>query len=128
MYNYFNSFQNAPYQTLTARQEIIRVCGENGARAYQMAPNSSVLLLDENNPVIYLKQSDGAGYSTLTSYKISPCEPEKQINTNDLEKRISRLEELIYESDIINAKQTDPKQRNESTESDQKRAERKQSR
>ena len=32
------------------RSEIVKVNGENGARAYQLAPNSSALLLDESAP------------------------------------------------------------------------------
>ena len=54
------------------RQEIIRVNGENGARAYQMAPNSSALLLDESAPLVWLVQTDGAGYKTEAPYTITP--------------------------------------------------------
>lgn len=53
MYNYM------PYPTNTYtgmnsynKQEVIRVNGRNGANAYQMAPNSSILLLDETAPVV----------------------------------------------------------------------------
>ena len=37
---------------MNQRQEIVRVNGKNGADAYQMAPNSSILLLDETAPII----------------------------------------------------------------------------
>ena len=47
------------------RMEIVRVNGENGARAYQMPPNSNVLLLDESAPLVWLVQTDGAGYKTV---------------------------------------------------------------
>lgn len=43
------------------RYEIIKVKGQNGAEAFQMAPNSQVLLLDENDPLIWFVQTDGAG-------------------------------------------------------------------
>lgn len=33
------------------KYEVIRVNGENGARALQMMPNSSVLLLDDTAPI-----------------------------------------------------------------------------
>ncbi len=39
-------------QTYPQRQEVVRVNGRNGANAYQMAPNSSILLLDETAPII----------------------------------------------------------------------------
>lgn len=80
----------------TQQQTIIRVNGENGAKAFQMAgPNSSVLLLDETEPVIWVKITDGAGYPTLTKYRIEECKPEKSPEIKTLEERISRLEELI---------------------------------
>ena len=41
---YGNSF-NSPMQP-QIRSEIVKVNGENGARAYQLATNSSALLLD----------------------------------------------------------------------------------
>ena len=47
---YGNSF-NSPMQP-QIRSEIVKVNGENGARAYQLAPNSSTLLLDELMDVI----------------------------------------------------------------------------
>lgn len=39
-------------QAYLQRQEVVRVNGRNGANAYQMAPNSSILLLDETAPII----------------------------------------------------------------------------
>ena len=56
-YNWGKSAQNGRY---APQRQIIRVNGENGARAYNMAPNSSVLLLDENMPIVWLAQTDGA--------------------------------------------------------------------
>lgn len=90
----------APYQP--QRQEIIKVNGENGARAYNLnSPNSSVLMLDETQPLVWLKTTDGAGYPTLTAYTIEPYKPEQEVNS-DLEKRIKRLEDIINESYTCN--------------------------
>lgn len=76
-------------------QSIIRVNGENGARAFQMAPNSSVLLLDESAPIVWLSQTDGAGYKTVTPYKIEPYKQEVAPDLRSLAERITRLEEYI---------------------------------
>ena len=76
---YGNSF-NSPMQP-QVRSEIVKVNGENGARAYQLAPNSSALLLDESAPIVWLVQSDGAGYKTITPYSITPYQAEPTINT-----------------------------------------------
>lgn len=85
-----------PYQP--QKQEIIKVNGRDGANAYNLsAPNSSVIMLDETQPLVWLKITDGAGYPTLTAYKIEPYKPEQEANS-DLEKRIKRLEDIINES------------------------------
>ena len=52
--------------------QITRVNGRNGVEAFRMTPNASVLLMDENDPIVWLKVSDCAGYCTLTPYSISP--------------------------------------------------------
>lgn len=96
--NYGNPYWNMGYQQLQ-RQEVVRVNGKNGAEAYQMAPNSSVLLLDETAPIVWLKTTDGASYPTISGYSITPIE----LNTAntvekdyaDLESRIAKLEEII---------------------------------
>lgn len=81
------------------QQQICRVNGENGARAYQMAPNSSALLLDENAPIVWLAQTDGAGYKTVAAYEIKPYEPKPAPDLDDIVTRLTRLEEKINESD-----------------------------
>mgnify|MGYP003296012217 CR=1 FL=1 len=115
--NYLNSYNNNPYNPVgnvaginspyqPQRQEIIKVNGREGANAFGLAPNSAVLLLDINQPIIYLKQTDGGGYANVTAYTITPFEQEQKISfdTTDLEKRIKRLEEL-YESYTLSVEQ-----------------------
>ena len=82
------------------KQQVVRVNGKNGAQAYQLMPNSSILLLDETAPIVWLKITDGAGYPTITPYDISPHKDELQIpefDTKSLEERISKLEEIVSE-------------------------------
>lgn len=127
-YNPYSTLNPAPagnqYQP-AIRQEIVRVNGEGGAKAYNLSPNSSVLMLDETNPIVWVKVTDGAGFPTLTAYSITPYTPAEAPNTNDLEKRISRLEGIVNESYSCNVEQL--KQRKPSGEnfSDQKHNERK---
>lgn len=102
--NYTGSFPN-PYQNFGSmpsgyqqqRLEVIRVNGENGARAFSLPPNSSILLLDETAPLVWLAQTDGAGYKTVTPYSISPYQAEPTPNYNSLEERIKRLEDKFNE-------------------------------
>lgn len=115
MFNYnplnpYNAFSNnSPYNPASAglgygqpikQESITEVYGVQGAQAYQMAPNSSTIMLDANNPVAYIKRTDGAGCPSIMAYKLVPCQED---NTSDLEKRVKRLEELINESYTFNA-------------------------
>lgn len=84
-----------PQPMQTTRQEVVKVNGENGARAYQMPPNSSALLLDESGLLVWLAVSDGAGYKTVTAYDITPHQAMPVPDYSSLETRITRLEEMI---------------------------------
>ena len=102
-----------PYQPYMANnQQVIKVNGVNGANAYQLMPNSSALLLDESAPRLFLKQSDGAGYSTISSYRLEPYVEEKQPDLTDLSERITKLEEIVNAKS--NTSSTKRKQSNES--------------
>lgn len=100
-----------PYQNnfnadrFAQKEEVIKVNGENGARAYNMAANSSALLLDTSNPLVWLVQTDGAGYKTVSPYSIAPYQPSPEPDLRTLEERIQKIEEVLtYESN--NAKPT----------------------
>ena len=85
-----------PY--LNPSMQIVQVSGENGARAYQMPPNSSTLLLDNTDSIVWLVQTDGAGYKTVTPYTITPYIPEPPVDIKSLEDRIAALEVTIKEA------------------------------
>jgi len=123
MYNPYNPYTFTPmpaYQVMPSngsmpyapsiqpamqKMEVVRVSGEKGASAYQMPPNSSALLLDEAEPIVWLKVTDGAGYPTITPYKITPYVEEKPEDTlAAMDKRIKRLEDMLSEPDTATAK------------------------
>ena len=83
--------RNAP------RCEVIQVNGENGARSFVMAPNSSALLMDTTAPIIWLCQSDGAGYHTQTPFRIEQFKPDPPVDVHALQDRIARLEAKLNE-------------------------------
>jgi hypothetical protein len=82
-------------QTQPQTQEVVKVSGKNGVDALQMPPNSSGLFLDITAPIVWLVQTDGAGYKTSTAYDITPHESEETTQYKTLEERISKLEETI---------------------------------
>lgn len=83
------------YWNQPPQYDIVKVNGENGANAFQMGPNSRILLLDENNPIVWLVQTDGAGYKTVEPYDILPHKKAPSIDLKTLEERIAILEEKI---------------------------------
>lgn len=85
-------------------QEVIKVNGENGAKTYQMPPNSSVLLLDTTEPIVWLKTTDSSCFPTITGYRIEPIEAPPKDRFEQLENRIAELERrLTNESNIADA-------------------------
>lgn len=84
---------------IQCQQNVIRVNGKNEAESYRMMPNSSVLLLDETQPFVYLKTSDGAGYGTVKTFKIIPVDEQTKEAVNDrfasFEARLTALEASI---------------------------------
>lgn len=95
---YMNPYGFAqPYQNPIAQpqQQVTKVNGENGAKAYQIGANSSALLLDESGLMIWLVTSDGAGYKTVTAYDIKPHQETPKPDYGSLENRIQRLEEIV---------------------------------
>ena len=87
--------QNSQPMYQQPRQEVVKVSGENGARAYPMGANSSALLLDESGKLIWAVTTDGAGYKTVMPYDITPHKSTEISDYNTLEQRITRLEGMI---------------------------------
>ena len=88
-------YNNPYYQQIPRKTEIIHVNGSNGAQAFQMMPNSQALLLDDTAPLVWLAQTDGAGYKTVTPYTIAPYQPEPEVTLRELDERLKRIEEAI---------------------------------
>lgn len=93
-----NNLYYPSYQTC----KVPEVNGMNGANAYQIGANSSVLLLDTNLPIVYLKQTDGGGYATVTAFDLVAHKDAETKNIEDIKSRLDRLEEFINEQ-VTNA-------------------------
>lgn len=102
MYNFGNpyGYQQTQMPQMQPRQEVVRVNGENGARAFMLPPSSNALLLDETSPVVFFVQTDGGGYKTITPYRLEPVKAEAPADAvKALEQRIKRIEDMMNESD-----------------------------
>jgi hypothetical protein len=78
MYQPYNQFSgmypqqmNNPYINQPAVQStnLTRVTGIDGAKAYQMPANSTVALFDNNEDLMYIKTTDGAGFPTIRCFE-----------------------------------------------------------
>lgn len=81
---------------------IIWVQGETGAKAYPIAPNTTVQLWDSEAQVIYLKSADASGMPTMKiiDYTVRDAQPEKKaidlsgyVTREELEARLSEIKE-----------------------------------
>lgn len=92
----YNPYQPQPYTTPYVGT-ITHVKGAEGCNAFKMGANSSVLLLDEDNPIVWFVQTDGAGYKKdVTPYSMVPYVPEPPIDVKKLDERLSKLEAALY--------------------------------
>lgn len=87
----------------TPNNGIVWVQGIEGAKAYQMSPNSNIQLMDsENNGIFYIKVTDNIGMANLRVFhytEITQQEMQKQEPTMDLSEYVkkSELQELLLE-------------------------------
>lgn len=92
--NFYGGYQR-PYQPQMP-QTLTRVTGIDGAKAYQMPPNSVAALFDGNEDVFYVKSTDGAGFPTIKAFSFAPLETTTPA-ANDFVTRqeFEQLKELI---------------------------------
>ena len=71
--------------------QIASVKGRRGAENFPMAPNSSVLLLDEDDPIIWFTTADSGGTITAEPFDYTEHIEKKVVSTEDLCDMISSL-------------------------------------
>ena len=70
------------FQQQEQPQNLIRVNGLEGAKAYQMSANSTVALFDANNDLMYVKSTDGAGFPSIRTFTFSELQEEPKSEQN----------------------------------------------
>lgn len=114
--NYYQSFQ---LQTSNFNQQtnITFVNGIEGAKAFQMSPNSSALLMDSDNSKFYVKSTDSLGVAKISSYSFtedeSLCGSNQtlqytadivQLSKEEYDSLMSRVAELEVKTNELSAK------------------------
>ena len=90
-----------------SRDGLIRVTGIEGAKAYQMPPNSRVALFDDTDDVVIIKVTDGAGFPSYRRARLGwiDDQPAQQAATQAQE-YVTRAEFDELKEMIINGKQS----------------------
>lgn len=125
MSNYQNPFFN-PYgfmqpqiaQQVQPQMQIVKVSGENGAKAFSMGANSSALLLDESGLMVWLCTTDGGGYKTVSAYDITPHQNAPAPDYGSLENRIQNVEKRLEELTNVNARNTSANRKGKSDDTE----------
>lgn len=102
-----NQYQNQ-YQNQTTTQQpnsYVFVNGIEGAKAYQVNPNQTMMLLDSEEPIVYKKTSDQFGKSSIQFFRlVSTTEEElRQGKIMPSEDTTALKKEVANLSDKINA-------------------------
>ena len=84
---------NTGYNQIQQNQNnnIIFVQGEVGAKSFQLQPNQSVMLLDNDDSKFYIKTTDSTGMSTLKSYRFEEI---KEASGGSIENKYVTKEEF----------------------------------
>ena len=107
--NEFNPYITNPYMprldyTPQLKQsppqvKIFNVNGRAGAEAFNLAPDSSIFLLDSKDPVIWLVTTDSAATKTITRIKAvieeEPAQQQTVAPNGELEQVNEKLEDVI---------------------------------
>ena len=117
-----NYYQNFQPQTSNFNQQtnITFVNGIEGAKAFQMSPNSSALLMDSDNSKFYVKSTDSLGVAKISSYSFTEDEnlygsnqPSQdttnivQLSKEEYDSLVSKVAELEAKTDELSAKISD---------------------
>lgn len=81
-------------------QSLIRVNGIEGAKAYQMPANSTVALFDNNEDILYIKNTDGAGFPIIRIFKFD--EVTEITKSEEKKDYISRKEFEEFKKELMN--------------------------
>lgn len=96
-YGFMQQGQMPQAQPQIPQTQVVRVNGENGAKAFSIGANSSALLLDESGTMVWLVTSDGAGYKTVSAYDIVPHQNAPAPDYGNIENRLQTVEKKIEE-------------------------------
>lgn len=95
-----NQYHQAP------AQQLIAVNGLDSANAYPVMPNSRIALFDNNEDVVYIKQTDSQGFSNIKAFRLVEFNPSANMNqmmpNSDY---VTKQEFDQFKQEVLNAQQ-----------------------
>lgn len=114
--NYYQNFQPQP-NNFNQQPNITFINGIEGAKVFQMSPNSSALLLDSTNFKFYVKITDSLGVAKIFSYSFTEDKNLygsnqtsqdtaniDQLNKEEYDSLVSKVSELEVKTDELSSK------------------------
>lgn len=105
--NLYGQRQQPTQTNVLPQQQVIQVDGRASIDTLQMSPNSSILIMDKSQPIVWLCVSDGLGKVTASAYDITPHQDIPPVDVNALEQRISALETMLTALTEVNSDEPD---------------------
>ena len=101
--NLYGQRQQPTQTNVLPPQQVIQVDGRASIDTLQMSPNSSILIMDKSQPIVWYCVSDGLGKVTASAYDITPHQDIPPVDVNDREQRISALETILTALTEVNS-------------------------
>ena len=103
----YQAFQNPYAMNMTPQTPttLTRVTGIDGAKAYQMTPNSTVALFDNNEDIMYIKTTDGAGFPTIRTFAFNEVVANNHTAPENVD-YVTRDEFNKLKEELLNGKQS----------------------
>lgn len=120
--NQYQQAVNIPQMPQTpVNQGLLWVQGEGGAKSYLVAPNSTVLLMDSDDAVFYLKSADSAGLPTLRTFSYVEIESNqnKQKSKEVQKEFVDREEFELFKNEILEKIKTPSTKTKKTTNTDE---------
>ena len=96
--NLGNMMNNQPQQTQMT--QCYWVNGSEGAKAFQMIPNQTAMLMDSENPIMYMKQTNSMGQGTIKYYKLIEITEQDIKNQNAPQQNTQPNPEYVLKADF----------------------------
>ena len=94
--NYPNPYPTN-YYTRPQLNQYAFVNGIEGAKSYQVLPNQTMLLMDNDNPVCYMKTANSIGQSNLRYFRLEEID---EVKTKEILSKPQEIVEYALKSDI----------------------------